>query len=682
MASGNESVTIELLIDTAGAQKTIGQAKKEVQELNKLLMDPKISEQYGKGLTEALGKSKAQFKDLKKEVDALDPDARAQAFVNLGKSIAGGFAVATGAIGLFGGKSEFVAEAQKKAASAIALVAGIQSLANVQDDIAIAKKVAHTAATGALATAQTALTVVMGAGTTAMKVFRLALAATGIGAIALLVFELYQNFDKVKTVLANILPQGVIDAFKNVRDILGNMYEGIKNVVGLSEPVKTTATSLTVFGGALQEISKPLTDIPGKLKEMNAETAEHNKLLEEQAAAMKQLTDSGAVGSVGRYSFLLSQAKEALDKIKPGTDAYTAALAKVTQAQLDLNKAQDDAKPPTDLFEELTKNMEAEYDLNKKKVDAILQLEKDAADVRSQQIDDAKKQRETDAQEQIDANKEEIAFQKEKDKATLDAALQLTSQLLNAYTELARRKAEAEVAAIEEAKNAQLTALQTTDDQAAAANQNLLNNKSISQAEFDKREATRKAKLAKDQKAIEDKAKKQEADAKTKAWKAERAANIINAIIATALAVATNLKYGPVVAAIAGAAGAVQIGLIASQPVPKFKRGGKVNGPGTGTSDSIPALLSNGEFVMNARSTSMFGSLLNEMNNAGRTPRFAQGGLVGGGTVQAVESNSGVLAEIADSVKNFQTNQRVYVVESDMTSSQRRVQVLESRGRI
>lgn len=50
----------------------------------------------------------------------------------------------------------------------------------------------------------------------------------------------------------------------------------------------------------------------------------------------------------------------------------------------------------------------------------------------------------------------------------------------------------------------------------------------------------------------------------------------------------------------------------------KFAQGGKVNGPGTGTSDSIPAMLSNGEFVMTAQATRMFEPVLTAMNNIGR----------------------------------------------------------------
>ena len=49
----------------------------------------------------------------------------------------------------------------------------------------------------------------------------------------------------------------------------------------------------------------------------------------------------------------------------------------------------------------------------------------------------------------------------------------------------------------------------------------------------------------------------------------------------------------------------------------KFATGGLVSGPGTGTSDSIPARLSNGESVINAKSTAMFGPLLSSLNQAG-----------------------------------------------------------------
>ena len=49
----------------------------------------------------------------------------------------------------------------------------------------------------------------------------------------------------------------------------------------------------------------------------------------------------------------------------------------------------------------------------------------------------------------------------------------------------------------------------------------------------------------------------------------------------------------------------------------KFARGGLVTGPGSDTSDSIPARLSNGESVMTAAATSMFGPILSSFNQMG-----------------------------------------------------------------
>ncbi|PSM16113.1 tape measure protein [Nitratireductor sp. StC3] len=56
-----------------------------------------------------------------------------------------------------------------------------------------------------------------------------------------------------------------------------------------------------------------------------------------------------------------------------------------------------------------------------------------------------------------------------------------------------------------------------------------------------------------------------------------------------------------------------------------FADGGAVSGPGTSTSDSIPAMLSDGEFVVNARSTRKHRAVL-EAINAGKAPAFAAGG--------------------------------------------------------
>ena len=59
-----------------------------------------------------------------------------------------------------------------------------------------------------------------------------------------------------------------------------------------------------------------------------------------------------------------------------------------------------------------------------------------------------------------------------------------------------------------------------------------------------------------------------------------------------------------------------------------FADGGQITGPGTGTSDSILARVSAGEFVVNAKATKSNLGLLHALNN-GKLPGFATGGLVG-----------------------------------------------------
>jgi TP901 family phage tail tape measure protein len=73
-------------------------------------------------------------------------------------------------------------------------------------------------------------------------------------------------------------------------------------------------------------------------------------------------------------------------------------------------------------------------------------------------------------------------------------------------------------------------------------------------------------------------------------------------------------------------------------------RGGHIRGAGTGTSDSIPAYLSNGEYVIDALTTRMMGSNffahLQTLARSGRKlkslPKFATGGLVGGGSLDGL----------------------------------------------
>jgi tape measure domain-containing protein len=60
-----------------------------------------------------------------------------------------------------------------------------------------------------------------------------------------------------------------------------------------------------------------------------------------------------------------------------------------------------------------------------------------------------------------------------------------------------------------------------------------------------------------------------------------------------------------------------------------FATGGRIRGPGTGTSDSILIRASNGEFMMRAAAVRAYGPALLEKMNGLRLPKFAEGGMIG-----------------------------------------------------
>lgn len=106
----------------------------------------------------------------------------------------------------------------------------------------------------------------------------------------------------------------------------------------------------------------------------------------------------------------------------------------------------------------------------------------------------------------------------------------------------------------------------------------------------------------------------------------------------------------------------------------KFAQGGRVEGPGSGTSDSIPAMLSNGESVMTAAATSMFAPLLSAFNQMG-----------GGIPINVTASSNQALGEdmLAKAVaKGMMMTPAPVVSVEEFTSVANRVKYVENLGSI
>lgn len=139
----------------------------------------------------------------------------------------------------------------------------------------------------------------------------------------------------------------------------------------------------------------------------------------------------------------------------------------------------------------------------------------------------------------------------------------------------------------------------------------------------------------------------------------------ISAGIASAMATPFPANIGAILttisAVISGIAQAKSAIKSANIPTAKFASGGLVTGEGTATSDSIPAMLSNGESVMTARATSAYSPILSALNTS-----------VGGAPIGESTKTKGtqqLVQQFADAVMNTP----IYTAVTDINEGQARV---------
>ena len=254
-------------------ESNIGSLKSQLREAQAEVAN--LSDKFGATSKEAAEAAKraAELKDkigdAKALTDAFNPDAK---FNALSASIGGvlnGFQAYEGALGLIGVESEQVQATLLKVQSAMALSQGLQGLLEAKDSFkqlgAVVKNnsiiqaayafimgttttavEANTIATetntavGEVAAVTTevqaganvALTATTNTASLALKAFRAALIATGIGAIVVLIGLLIANFDKVTQVIQK-LSGYVIKAY----DYFDNLGASIKILIGIFFPM-------------------------------------------------------------------------------------------------------------------------------------------------------------------------------------------------------------------------------------------------------------------------------------------------------------------------------------------------------------------------------------------------------------------------------------------------------------
>jgi hypothetical protein len=200
----SERVELELKLKGGDkAVKTLGQLEQELDQARQAIKEVEVGSDAFNKLATQIQQASSEVKTLEKQMEGLEPQQKAEAFLKMGEGIAGGFAVAQGALALAGTESENLEKIQVKVQAAISIAMGVrmmseaalmattakrvvaEKLALAQTKIGTALAYGQSVALGVWATAQGVLTGAVSATTAGMKLLRLAIAATGIGALVL-----------------------------------------------------------------------------------------------------------------------------------------------------------------------------------------------------------------------------------------------------------------------------------------------------------------------------------------------------------------------------------------------------------------------------------------------------------------------------------------------------------------
>jgi hypothetical protein len=197
-----KEIVLEVGIKDSTAQGTTS-AKQRLRELQKTLIDMSLAGQEGtkafKQMEQEAGKLKDQIGDTGQRIKNLASDTRnIDTFVSAVQGITAGFQIAQGAAALFGSENEDLQKSLLKVQGAMALATGVQQVANLLNKDSILITQGQAAAQALYATA-------VGASTGAMKAFRIALLATGIGAAIAAVGLLIAKWDDLTAAVRRFL---------------------------------------------------------------------------------------------------------------------------------------------------------------------------------------------------------------------------------------------------------------------------------------------------------------------------------------------------------------------------------------------------------------------------------------------------------------------------------------------
>jgi hypothetical protein len=415
-------MAIEKVIDIkvqGNADEAVGSLRSQLRAAQADVAE--LSAKFGATSQEAInaakraGELKDKIGDAKNLTDAFNPDAKFKALSSSLAGVAGGFAAVQGGMALFGAESKEVEKTLLKVQSAMALSQGLQQIGESVDSFkqlgavikslnivqvannfiqtgSIALKKEDVIATAAQSTATVAATAATSAATTGMKLLRLAIIGTGIGALVVGLVALYQNFDKVKEAVLNFLP-----GLKSVGDFFGTIFN-----------------TVTDFVGATSDASRALDTMR---EAADRSLALNKKYLEQQGDQLDEFTKKKIEAKNKYLEALKDEGNSEKDRIELAKRLNRELAAADQERQDEKDKKAKEAKEKSDAVSKQNQK------------EALAQAKKDANELLKLQEEAAKKSRDLQIEESYKAQDDIEAARKENaDRLLSDQELKLQNE--------------------------------------------------------------------------------------------------------------------------------------------------------------------------------------------------------------------------------------------------------------
>ena len=614
----NQDKATDKLIGKSVSLKTQLKALKD--ELNKLETQGKENTAQFAQTALAAAKLEDQISDTNERVRVLASDTfKFDAAVGAVQGLAAGFAVAQGAAALFGTESKELEKVVARTQGAIALLNGVQEVANlltgqapIKLAIMSAAQKVNAASTVQAAAAQNLFGASILSSARAFNILKGAFIASGIGLVIVLVGELINYLDRL-TAANERTKKTFEDASLSIKNNAKNLEDYKVRIINAQEQIAVSTGTLTEAQAKQnkqqREFTKELTDV---LKPLY--NAQQQLLVQEKNLLKEREAGSDNIGLAISREVGLKNTRIALAKVNAEIEKTTKLATQSLRSEIAAEKDSVESKEKVITVEDRVKH--SIDDTNKSLI-----VQKDAFDALTDQSKlislgetlvefDARTNEELLTQRATFLKKEEILGRGGLDnridiittegKAKIAAIRDELGFTSDANNKIEIIEAETQAAIRAERKRTNEETIQQIFEYASAIQGvfNSLNELSKQQtenriADINLQSQTELAAInasfdterqkQRERSALELRTNRQIAAEKTKQAKQDKAIALFNAIIGTAQSIVKTGQQLGYPAAIpfqilAGVIGAAQIATIASKPIPKFEKGGWIKG--------------------------------------------------------------------------------------------------------